>query len=203
MGFEIQDEAYLAKILVPAGGPEINVGEIVAIFVDNEADCAKFKDYKLGDEGGAAAVEEEEEEDEPVSTLAPGQRVPISPLARKFALEQKVPVEALFGKGTGTNGRVVKADVENFIASGGLAKAAVKKEAPKAAEKKEEKKPAAAAPPPPPPKKPVAGGPPENPYVDTPLTNMRKVIASRLLEAKSTIPHFYLTVSVPMDEALK
>lgn len=124
----------------------------------------------------------------------------ISPLAKKTALEAKIPIESLYGKGTGLDGRVIKVDVDNFIASGGAKKAAAEK--PKPAEKKEEKK-AAAPPPPPPPKKPTPGGPPENPFVDIPLTNMRKVIATRLLEAKSTIPHYYLTISVPMDAALK
>ena len=202
VGFEIQEEAYLAKILVAAGGAEVNVGEIVAIFVDNEADVAKFKDYKLGADSGAAAVEEEEDDgaDEVAVSIPAGARVFISPLAKKTALDAKIAIEALYGKGTGPNGRVLKADVDAFIASGGAAK----KEAPKpaaAAPKKEEKK--AAAAPPPPPKKPTPGGPPENPFTDTPLTNMRKVIASRLLEAKSTIPHYYLTISVPMDEAMK
>ena len=169
----------------------------MAIFVDNEADVAKFKDYKLGADSGAAAVEEEEEDDGPevAVSIPAGARVFISPFAKKTALDNKIPVEALYGKGTGPNGRVLKADVDAFIAAGGVAK----KEAPKAAAaapKKEEKKAAAAAPPPP---KKQAGGPPENPFTDTPLTNMRKVIASRLLEAKSTIPHFYLTISVPMD----
>jgi pyruvate dehydrogenase E2 component (dihydrolipoamide acetyltransferase) len=32
---------------------------------------------------------------------------------------------------------------------------------------------------------------------------MRKVIANRLLESKTTIPHYYLSVSVEMDEILK
>lgn len=172
----------------------------MAIFVDNEADCAKFKDYKPGaEEAGAAAEEEEDDGPAEQVALAPGQRVFISPLAKKVALDNKIPVEALFGKGTGPNGRVLKADVDAFVAAGGVKKPAPKPAA--APEKKEEKKAAAAAPPPP--KKPAAGGPPENPFTDTPLTNMRKVIASRLLEAKSTIPHFYLTISVPMDEALK
>lgn len=172
----------------------------MAIFVDNEADAAKFKDYKLGAEE-AGGAEEEEDTSAPAEqvTLAPGQRVFISPLAKKTALDNKIPVEALFGKGTGPNGRVLVKDVEAFVAAGGVQKAAPKPAA--APEKKEEKKPAAAAPPPP--KKPTPGGPPENPFTDLPLTNMRKVIASRLLEAKSTIPHFYLTISVPMDEAMK
>jgi pyruvate dehydrogenase E2 component (dihydrolipoamide acetyltransferase) len=41
-----------------------------------------------------------------------------------------------------------------------------------------------------------------NPYFDTPLTNMRKVIAQRLVESKTTIPHFYLTLDVNVDQLL-
>lgn len=39
-------------------------------------------------------------------------------------------------------------------------------------------------------------------FTDIPLTSMRKVIANRLLESKNTIPHYYLTVSIEMDELL-
>lgn len=42
-----------------------------------------------------------------------------------------------------------------------------------------------------------------NPFADTELSNMRMVIASRLLESKTTIPHYYLTISVTMDKLLK
>lgn len=37
-------------------------------------------------------------------------------------------------------------------------------------------------------------------YVDIPVTNIRSVIAKRLLESKLTIPHYYLTVDVNMDQ---
>jgi pyruvate dehydrogenase E2 component (dihydrolipoamide acetyltransferase) len=43
----------------------------------------------------------------------------------------------------------------------------------------------------------------ENPFLDIPLTNMRKTIASRLLESKQTIPHYYMTASVEVDGLLK
>jgi pyruvate dehydrogenase E2 component (dihydrolipoamide acetyltransferase) len=36
--------------------------------------------------------------------------------------------------------------------------------------------------------------------VETPLTNMRKTIAARLTESKTTIPHYYIKVSVEMDK---
>src|SRR3546814_15128398 len=44
--------------------------------------------------------------------------------------------------------------------------------------------------------------PPSAPYEEIQLSNMRKVIARRLQEAKQTIPHFYLTVDVELDALL-
>lgn len=40
-------------------------------------------------------------------------------------------------------------------------------------------------------------------YVDLPLSNMRKVIASRLTESKQDIPHYYLKVDIEMDRILE
>lgn len=40
-------------------------------------------------------------------------------------------------------------------------------------------------------------------YVDIPVSNIRGVIAKRLLESKTTIPHYYLTVDINMDKINK
>lgn len=40
-------------------------------------------------------------------------------------------------------------------------------------------------------------------YVDLPVSNIRGVIAKRLLESKTTIPHYYLTVDCNMDKINK
>jgi pyruvate dehydrogenase E2 component (dihydrolipoamide acetyltransferase) len=40
-------------------------------------------------------------------------------------------------------------------------------------------------------------------YEDIPNSNMRKVIGKRLLESKTTIPHYYLTIELNMDKLLK
>lgn len=40
-------------------------------------------------------------------------------------------------------------------------------------------------------------------YTDTPLSNMRRTIASRLSESKSTVPHYYVSIDVEMDRALQ
>ncbi|TIT74064.1 MAG: pyruvate dehydrogenase complex dihydrolipoamide acetyltransferase, partial [Mesorhizobium sp.] len=92
-------------------------------------------------------------------------------------------------------GRVVKVDVEAAIASGG-AKAAPAAKAPAGA-------PAAPAPAP----KPMSDDQvlklfAEGSYDLVPHDNMRKTIARRLVEAKSTIPHFYLTLDCELDALL-
>jgi len=97
--------------------------------------------------------------------------------------------------GTGPHGRIVERDVK-AAAAGGTAKAAP---APAAA-------PAAASPKPAP-----VSGPSDDQvkklfapgsFEEIPHDNMRKVIARRLTEAKSTIPHFYLTIDCELDALL-
>jgi len=46
----------------------------------------------------------------------------------------------------------------------------------------------------------LAGNPP---FTEVPLTNMRRIIAKRMQEAKATIPHFYLTVDCEIDALLR
>ena len=115
-----------------------------------------------------------------------------SPLARRIAKEAGVDVSAV--SGSGPKGRVVKADVEAAIAGGG-AKAAPA----------EAKAPAAAAPAPAP--KAMSDETvlklfEQGSYELVPHDNMRKTIARRLVEAKSTIPHFYLTLDCEIDALL-
>ena len=45
--------------------------------------------------------------------------------------------------------------------------------------------------------------PPGAAFVDIPVSNIRAVIAKRLLESKVTIPHYYLTVDCNVDKILK
>ena len=123
-----------------------------------------------------------------------------SPLARRIAKDAGVDVAAIAG--SGPHGRVVKADVEAAIASGG-AKAVPAKAAPAAAPAAVAATPAAAAP------APKAIGDeqvmklfPEGSYEVVPHDSMRKTIARRLVEAKSTIPHFYLTIDCEIDALL-
>jgi len=46
MGFETPEEGYLAKILVPAGTKNVPIGKLVCIIVQDESNIAAFKDFK-------------------------------------------------------------------------------------------------------------------------------------------------------------
>src|SRR5215211_3762687 len=121
-------------------------------------------------------------------------RIFSSPLARRLAKEAGVDVARV--QGSGPHGRVIARDIEQAKQGKGLKPTA---EAPKAA-------PTAA-----PTAAPLAAAPSddkiralfaEGSYEVVPHDNMRKIIAQRLVQAKQTIPHFYLTVDCNLDKLI-
>ncbi|KAJ2334937.1 pyruvate dehydrogenase complex dihydrolipoamide acetyltransferase component (E2) [Coemansia sp. RSA 2681] len=214
MDFEFQEEGYLAKILAPTGTKDLKIDSPVAIIVENEADVAAFADFSLDQAGSApapaaaapasapAAAKEETSAAAPAAQeaqkAADGDRIFASPLAKTMAKEKGIDLALV--KGSGPRGRIVKSDIESFVASGASKVAAASTAAAtptKAAET------AAAAASAPAAKKPAASPAASAGFTDIPLTNMRKVIATRLTEAKSTIPHYYLTQNIAMDNVNK
>ena len=130
------------------------------------------------------------------------------PLARKIAAETNVDLSGITG--TGPAGRIVRKDVEAAIAGVAAAPAAPEAPAPGAAPIFKPKplpatgaKTAAAA---------ATSVPPLAALMmpslsalearSIPLTNMRRTIAARLVESKTTIPHYQVTVSARMDALL-
>ncbi len=103
-----------------------------------------------------------------------------SPLARKMAREQKIDLAAI--SGSGPDGRIIKRDVEK-------ARAHLHTPAPT---------PAAA----------VSALPDprlfyqKEDYIERPLSVMNKAIAKRLTQAVQELPHFYLTMALPLDALL-
>jgi pyruvate dehydrogenase E2 component (dihydrolipoamide acetyltransferase) len=119
---------------------------------------------------------------------APEGRLKISPLAKKIAAQNSLNVSGLAG--SGPHGRIVKADVLAAIANPALLQAKAAASAPAA-------KSGAA----------FTGGTPSRtgPVQEdrvVPATNMRATIAKRLLESKTTIPHFYLEIEVDAEPLL-
>lgn len=116
------------------------------------------------------------------ATASAGDRIFVSPLARRMASEAGLDMAAIAG--TGPGGRIVKADVVK-------AQSAPPPSAPAAAPAAADAK---ATPVPP-----VSG----DDYDVVSMSTMRKVIAERMTHSKSNVPHFYLTVDCEIDEMLK
>lgn len=126
------------------------------------------------------------------------ERIFASPLARKIAADTGVDLSRL--SGSGPSGRIVRKDVEAFIASStSSTPAAAPATSSPAPQRTAPAHPAAAA---------VVPG---SAFVHTPgtlraetqpLSNMRRTIAARLVESKTTIPHYQVTVAVRMDALL-
>ncbi|MBV7256539.1 pyruvate dehydrogenase complex dihydrolipoamide acetyltransferase [Pacificimonas sp. WHA3] len=115
-----------------------------------------------------------------------GDRVNITPLARRIAEARGLDLSAI--KGSGPKGRIVKADVADANAGASAPAAAAAKSQPSAA-------PAPAA------VQTEANA--DAPHEIVKLSNVRKVTARRLTESKQTVPHFYLTLDCNLDKLLK
>ncbi len=141
----------------------------------------------------STAKTESAKEEETVNVVSDGKRIFISPLAKKIAEEKGINISQV--KGSGENGRIVKADIENFTPAAAQAQPA--QAAPASAEAPTRGEAASAAP-----VRPfVPAG--EESREEHKNSQMRKTIARRLAESKFTAPHYYLTIEVAMDDAMK
>ncbi|MCS5714065.1 2-oxo acid dehydrogenase subunit E2 [Herbiconiux sp. CPCC 205716] len=125
----------------------------------------------------------------PVESADDHARLFMSPIARKLAKERGLDAAAITG--TGPGGRIVRRDVE--VAEAPTAPAPAEA-APAAAAPTAER--ASVAP------EPAAATSAPDGTELVPHTPMRKAIARRLTESKSTVPHFYLTAECRVDELL-
>ena len=140
MDWESQDDGVVAKWLVQEGARDITVGTPVLVMVDSKEDVSAFADFTAASAGTAAApppkaaapqakapapapaaAAPKAPVSKPAPRAVPGGRVVASPLAKKMALEAGVGLAGVAGSGPG--GRIVAADVERLIASGGAAPA--------------------------------------------------------------------------------
>jgi len=153
-----------------------------------ESKTSEAKAENTSSEAESKGEPSESKSDEPIQVVAEGKRIFISPLAKKIAEEKGININQV--KGSGENGRIVKSDIENFTPAAAAPQSESKPTTPAAQE---------------------ASAAPAKPY--TPVgevsseevknSQMRKIIAKRLSESIFTAPHFYLTIEVVMDEAMK
>ncbi|XP_050489394.1 dihydrolipoyllysine-residue acetyltransferase component of pyruvate dehydrogenase complex, mitochondrial-like [Bombus huntii] len=191
MTFEIEDEGVFAKILVPEGS-QVAVGQLIAIMVEKGMD---WKNVVIPTTTKPSAATAPSAEAAPASATADKTPVPsgqVYGLAVKRLLEE-YGLSAQSVKGTGRTNRLLKSDVLAYIQANNLKKVAPKTAAAPKLEKGR-KEPGDV-----PSKAHVPSGRPST-YEDIPVSNIRGVIAKRLGESKSNIPHSYAFVDIKIDK---
>ncbi len=195
MEFEAVDEGTVSQILVPEGTDGVKVGTVIAMIAGEEESATPAPAPKAAAKPAPAAPTKAAPAPVAATVAAPAaapaaqpapasasdNRIIASPLARRIAEQKGIDLSRI--KGSGPNGRIVRADVEGNTPQ------------PQAAA------PVQAAPAPTP--APIQLGDIQTPHEVVKLSNMRKTIARRLSEAKQTIPHIYLTIDVQLDALLK
>jgi len=148
------------------------------------ADARPAQEGRKGEAGSSTSpTSDNGQQAEPAQAAnAPGGRVRSSPLARKVAAEAKLDIGRVAGSGPG--GRVVRKDVDAFIAGGGSKAAAV------AEPRIKTLAPAAR----------ISTAPLADQRI--PNSRMRKTIAQRMLQSKQSAPEIHVTVDVRVDKLL-
>ena len=199
MEVEAVDEGILGKILVAEGTDGVAVNAPIAVLVD--------KGEKVPSEAPAAAAPKPGKRVEETAEATPApqprtdprkdpeaaapkpaakheDRIVASPLARRMAEQAGLDLASL--KGSGPDGRIVKADIEAARGKSTSAARAEEVPAPRAAPASVAKATDIAA-----------------PHDAIPHSTMRKVIAKRMVESTQAIPVFYLSIDVELDALLK
>ena len=218
MEVEAVDEGVLSRILVPDGTAGVKVNATIAVL---NADAAAANAPAAGGGETAAAAPTappaapQAKAPEPTPAPSPAvarnghdagsERIFASPLARRMAKQAGIDLSAL--KGSGPNGRIIRADID-AVQRGGTQAAAPSMPAPAPTLAPAQAR--AAAPPPPVIPAPAAAVPAPAkaaaitaPHTLVPATTMRKVIARRLTESQQQVPSFYLTLDIELDALLK
>ena len=215
MEVEAVDEGVLSKILVPDGTAGVKVNEPIAVLAGDGEDAAAPAPKAPSAQAPAAQPPAAQA---PVAAPAPaaapalkanghdpasgheGERVFASPLARRMAKQANIDLSSI--KGSGPNGRIIRADIEARQAPGASQPSPVEaqagaREAEAAPLPVQQAKPEAKPSPKP------AAPPVTAPHQLVPNSTMRKVIARRLLESHQLVPNFYVTMDVEIDALLK
>jgi 2-oxoglutarate dehydrogenase E2 component (dihydrolipoamide succinyltransferase) len=197
--FEISTDKVDAEIPAPAAGvlseirvaagQTVGVNTVVAVIGGTSAPAAAAvapspaPPFPVAAPAPPASAVEEEEE-----IVVEGRRIRSSPLVRKIAKENNVNLAQV--KGTGLSGRITKEDILNFIQSGGAkAPAPAPVAAPPSAVSVPKQAAAPAAP------SPLVGQ-------VVPMTQMRKIIAQRMVESKHTSAHVHSVYEIDMTHVM-
>ncbi|MCC6981897.1 MAG: pyruvate dehydrogenase complex dihydrolipoamide acetyltransferase [Bauldia sp.] len=207
MEVEAVDEGRVGRLLVAEGTQGVKVNAPIAILVAEgeaapAASAPTAAPARAGNGNGSAAPAPAKTAEptpapqaaEPGAIMRAGMhdaapksngRVFASPLARRVAKEKGIDLAAIAG--SGPHGRIVKADVEQ-ARPGPAPQRAAGASAPQPTAMSDQQ---------------ILKLYEPGSYEIVPHDNVRKIIARRLIEAKQTIPHFYLTLDTEIDALLK
>jgi len=195
MELQAYDEGAVAKILI-GEGQSLAVGATIMVLAEDGEDPGSVEVSSGGAAPAAGAPEQTAAESSPNADPAPKEhsvsggsddRVAASPLARKIAVEAGLDLGSITGSGPG--GRIVRKDVEAAIRGGGAPAVSAPATSADAGSTS------------------ISAPAPAMPTAtlearEVDLSNMRRTIAKRLVESKTTIPHYQVTVAVNMDPLL-
>jgi len=181
----IELEAYDSGTLikrVASEGDIVPVGDVIALLGDASEAVPDVERKPPAETPARRAVEPEAKQaamsptaPAAAPTREPGDRVRISPVARKMASEAGIDPSAL--QGSGPDGRILRRDIEAAMSAGSPAAAPDSRREPPRAPRTESA---------------AAEG----------LSKMRQAIARRMTLSKQTQPHYYLTLDIDMTPAM-
>ncbi len=209
MELAVYDDGTIASIDVEPG-QQVDVGTVIALLAEKGEDPANVKPSSAAPAPApapaATPVPAPEPAPAPVASPVAAPAAPasgggmrISPVARRMAEAAGIPLATIVG--TGPSGRIIKRDVEAAMAAGAETAASVPPAAnvPAVAATPIAQPVAQAAPAAITPIESMAGHGSPMASRRVPLSNMRQVIARRLVESKTTIPHYQVSMSFDMD----
>ncbi len=228
MEVEAIEEGRIGKIYIPAGDADVAVNTVIAMVVEEDEDEQEQELDASGSETTPMPVSDAQieapEAPKEVQSVAPpkpatkeqssareqttkpaGERSFASPLARRIASDNNVSLAGITG--SGPNGRIIKKDVELAISSGmtsgnGVSPQVSATTSPPTALAATQTSVTTMNHPAGLDDKEIFATYEKDSYEIVPHDNMRRIIADRLTLAKSSIPHFYLSIDCELDELL-
>ncbi|MBP6431512.1 MAG: pyruvate dehydrogenase complex dihydrolipoamide acetyltransferase [Ferruginibacter sp.] len=175
IGVEAGNAAKINEIIAIVGKAGTDVSAYVAAEKAGQSNVASSP-APVATEQAATNNQSSTNNNQPSTTT--DQRIKASPLAKKLAADKGIDLTQVSGSGDG--GRITKKDIDSYTPS--TQSSTANDQRPTINQQFTTTS--------------------QESFTDTPVTQMRKVIARRLGESKFTAPHFYLTMEINMDNAI-